>query len=163
MSCRSRPRRPFGESLSTASTDARILRLAGGRGDPRFLFHLVLPCSEISHVPTNGIAGLRPTKWSLAGFLCVIIAANLFTYWFLCKPELEFKANDPGGYSYLQKVLGSAGGILGLSASQRCIVHCIFATILALVICAVATLLSTIWRANLARNSGDVNDHSSPP
>ena len=111
----------------------------------------------------NGTAGFRTTKWSVAGYLGAILVANFCTYWFLCKPELEFKANDPGAYSYLQNVLGRAGGILGLSASQRCIVHCTFATILALVICAVATLLSAIRRASLARGSEGGKDHSAWP
>lgn len=102
----------------------------------------------------NGIAGLRTIKSAFAAYLCVIIAANFCTYWFLCRPELELKANDPRGYFYLQSVLGRAGGIWGLSASQRCIAHCIFTTLLALVICAIATLLSTIRRASLARSGG---------
>jgi hypothetical protein len=94
----------------------------------------------MSNIRTGGIG---QSKWVRPACLFVVlIAANVFTYWFLCRPELEMKKMDAKGYSYLQTVLGRAGGIWSLSAPQRCAVHCLFATLLVLVIFAVLTALT---------------------
>jgi hypothetical protein len=94
-----------------------------------------------------GTAHLSQSKWARAGCVFVfLIVANVFTYWVLCRPEVEMKEIDPKGYSYLQTVLGRAGGIWALSARQRCALHCLFATVLVLVIFAVAALLSKYRR-----------------
>jgi hypothetical protein len=68
----------------------------------------------MSNIRTGGIG---QSKWVRPACLFVVlIAANVFTYWFLCRPELEMKKMDAKGYSYLQTVLGRAGGIWSLSA-----------------------------------------------
>jgi hypothetical protein len=105
-------------------------------------------------MPNNGMAQRRQTKRSFAGYLLVIILSNVFTYWFLCRPELAMKQQDPGGYSYLQTVLSHAGGIWALSTRQRCVVHCVFTTFLVLVVFAVVGVVSKYYGASRARKAG---------
>ena len=102
---------------------------------------------------TDDVIRLHQTKWSLAGYLLVVvIVVNVFTYWFLCRPELEMKEKDPAGYSYLQAIVGRAGWIWALAPRQRCAVHCIFATVLILVIFVVIGIFSKYQRASRARS-----------
>jgi len=106
-------------------------------------------------VANDGIVRRRRSKRSFAGYLLVIILANLFTYWFLCRPELAMRAQDPGGYSYLHAVLSHAGGVWALSTRQRCVVHCAFTTFLVLAIFAVvAAVVSKYYGASRERKAG---------
>lgn len=87
----------------------------------------------------HGMARQRHPRWSAAGFVfAVVVVANVFTYWLLCRPELEMREKDPQGYSYLRTVVGHAGGIVALSTVQRCAVHCLFTTVLILSVFAVS-------------------------
>jgi hypothetical protein len=81
----------------------------------------------------------------------VVVIANVFTYWFLCRPEFEMREKDPEGYAYLESVLGHAGGILALSTAQRCAVHCLFTTVLILTVFAVSWGLSRYRRSRHLR------------
>src|SRR5712671_1051266 len=70
-------------------------------------------CLRISRMSNLGMTRHRHAQWSAAGVVfAVVVVANVFTYWILCRPELEMRAKDPHGYSYLRTVLGQAGGIL---------------------------------------------------
>ena len=103
-----------------------------------------------------GMARQRHPQWSAAGFVfAVVVVANVFTYWLLCRPELEMRKKDPQGYSYLRTVLGRAGGILAFSTAQRCAVHCLFTTVLVLAVFAVSWGLSRYRRSRHLRKPAE--------
>src|SRR5258708_15483040 len=78
---------------------------------------------------------LRPKPRKVVFMASIVLVANVCTYFFLCRHDVELPHADPAGFRYMQHVLRSGGGFLGLSPLQRCAVHCAFTTLV--ILCAV--------------------------
>ena len=75
---------------------------------------------------------LRPKPRNVVFMASIVLVANVCTYFFLCRHDVELPHADPAGFRYMQHVLRSGGGFWALSPIQRCAVHCAFTTLVIL-------------------------------